>query len=98
MLDMRSKSRRVARFMIRPALVRMNRAKGTKIKNSSVSCQLIQQAPSTQANARNGSATTFPNSVRVPVPSISMSLVKRAINSCVPSSLKLLTSRWMTFR
>ena len=83
----------MARFMIRPTLVRMNNANGTRIRNSSVNCQLIQQAPTTQAKALSGSATTLPNNVFVPVPSISMSLVKRAINSWVPCSLKWLTSR-----
>ena len=49
MLDMRSSSRRVARFMIRPTLVRMKTATGTRTRNISVSCQLIQQATTTQA-------------------------------------------------
>ena len=42
------------------------------------------------AMARSGSATTLPKSVFWPVPSISMSLVNRAIISLVPASEKLL--------
>ena len=79
---------RVARFMIRPTLVSTNKAIGTNTRKRRVNRQLIQQAPTTQAKARSGSATTLPNSVFVPVPNISISLVKRAISSWVPCSLK----------
>ena len=98
MLDIRSSSRRVARFMIRPTLVRMKAATGTRIRNISVSCQLMKQATTTQASARSGSATTLPNSILMPAPSDSMSLVKRAISSLVPCSPNWSTSRWMTLR
>ena len=87
MLDIRSSNRRVARFMVRPTLVRINRAMGTSTRNISVNCQLIQQANTTQPSARSGSATTRPNSVLVPCPTSSMSLVKRAISSLLPCSL-----------
>src|SRR5438067_2428973 len=42
MLDIRSRSRRVALRISRPTLVRMNNAMGTRTMNISVSCQLIQ--------------------------------------------------------
>ena len=88
----------MARFMRRPTRVRIKTAIGTNTRNMSVSCQQTQQAMTTHTSALSGSATTLPKSVLIPAPSISMSLVKRAINSCVPSSLKLFTSRWITFR
>ncbi len=93
MLDIRSSSRRVARFMTRPTRDRTKTAMGTRIRNMTVSCQLMKQAPTIQASARSGSATTLPNSVLMPVPSDSMSLVKRAISSLVPCSPNWLTSR-----
>ncbi len=98
MLDIRSSSRRVARFISRPIRVRMNSAIGTRMRNMKVSCQLIQQAKATQPIARRGSATTLPKIVFWPFARISMSLVKRAISSWVPVSPKFCTSRWMARR
>ena len=58
------------------------------MRNIRVNRQLMQAAKTTQTMALRGSATTLPNNVLVPLPSISMSLVNRAINSGVPSSVK----------
>ncbi len=98
MLDIRSSSRRVARFMTRPTRDSTKTAIGTRIRNMSVSCQLMRQAPKTHASARSGSATTLPMSILTPAPSESMSLVKRAVSSLDPWSPNWLTSRWMTLR
>jgi hypothetical protein len=98
MFDMRSSWRRVARFITRPTLARMKPATGTSTSTTSVSCQLMKQAMTTQASALRGSATTLPNRVFRPLPSESMSLVNRAISSLVPCSLNWLTSRWMALR
>ena len=93
MLDIRSSNRRVARFIMRPTFVNRTTAIGTRIRNMSVSCQLMKQAPTMQASARSGSATTLPNSIFTPAPSDSMSLVKRAVNSLEPWSPNWSTSR-----
>ena len=88
----RSSSRLVACFMVRPILPSMNAAMGTMTKNSRVSRQLIMPANTTQVTTRSGSATSLPIKVLVPLPSASMSLVKRDIRSAVPRSLNWLTS------
>ena len=93
MLDIRSSRRRVARFMMRPTFDRMKAAIGTRMRNISVSCQLMRQAPMMQARARSGSATTLPISILTPAPSDSMSLVNRAVRSLEPCSPNWSTSR-----
>ena len=92
MLDMRSRSRLVARFMDRPTRIKIESEIGTSTRNISVSCQLMRQATTTHASARSGSATTRPNRVLRPFPIISVSFVKRDINSCVPCSPNWATS------